>query len=123
MRKYTTVPTRKEVEEQLNSLVARVKNISTIEQLREFDTENRDVIVEANYDGIDFFDDERDELDVIRYEYKNILVYFNIHDGVAVLDEHITVYSDDDIQFDSVKLGDYDKEVERVAQLVKFELV
>lgn len=121
MRKYKTVPTKQEVEAQLNELLAKVKGIHTIEQLRQFDKDTKDVIVEANYDGIDFFDDEHDVLDVIRYEYKNILVYFNINNDMAVLDEHITVYSDDDIQFDAVKLEDYDKEVERVRKLVDIE--
>lgn len=123
MRKYVGVPTKEEVETQLNELVERVKDITTIEALRKFKEENKNVLVEANYDCLDYFNDKYDELDVVRYEYKNILVYFNIFDGKAVLDENITVCSDDDIQFDAVKLEDYDAEVERVSKFLKLELV
>ena len=46
---------------------------------------------------IEYVEDE--DIETIRYEYKNIMVYFDIEDGIGEYSDCITVYSDEGRQF------------------------
>jgi len=115
-RKYDGVPTQKEVIEQYNELKEIVSNITTLEQINKLieqnKADNRFMDIEINYDIIRAYNNE--PITIIRYEYKNILVYYNIKDNMAIADGYVTVYSDEDgMQFTDCKYDDFDQEVER----------
>lgn len=113
-RKYIGIPTQEEVIEQYNALKEIVKDVKTYEQIIELIKQHH-VNVEINYDDLKSFKQD-DDIEVIRYEYKNILVYHYMNK--TNIDEYITVYSDDGfLQFADCLYYEFDAEVKRVAKM------
>ena len=130
-RKYIGVPTQDEIIQQYNEILELTKGIVTYKQVKELVKSNPNIEVEVNYDSIynyskmpngelksDFITNIKDEdIEAIRYEYKNILVYCNIENGKSSYSNYITLYSDEGDQFGDEKYYDYEKEIERVAKM------
>lgn len=123
MRKYVGVPTQDEITSQFKELKDIVGNVATLEAIKEVKKNHPNIDIEINYDIMDTYDGVT-PIRTIRYEYKNILVYYNIDDfGTPTADIFITVYSDDGLQFGDHQYDVYDDEIERVAQMGLLTLV
>jgi len=124
-RKYIGVPTQEEIIQQYNELIEMTKDIITMEQILAFKQKNLDdgnyIDIEINYDSLEYYKGE--PIEVIRYEYKNIMVYANIENGKVDHNPYITLYDDDGEQFADELYYDYDKEVQRCADMGNLELV
>ena len=115
-RKYIDVPTVEEIKKQYKEILELTKDITTFEQIQDFTKNNSDTIeVEVNWDSLSCYKGEK--IEVIRYEYKNILVYVDIVDGKAKPSEIITLYSDEGLQFGDLSIDKIEEEIERVAKM------
>ena len=135
-RKYIGVPTQEEILEQYNDVLRLTNGIKTFKQVKDFAIKNPNFDIEVNCDSIydyikmpsgeyklEFIEDVEDEdIETIRYEYKNIMVYFDIEDGIGEYSDCITVYSDEGRQFGDEKYYSYQNEIERVAAMGLLEL-
>jgi hypothetical protein len=120
-RKYVGVPTQEEIIQQYNEIVVLTKDIKTLEQVQSI--ENNNILdIEINYDSVSQCN-KSDKIEVIRYEYKNILVYANIQDDEIIYSTFITLYSDDGLQFADCIYNNYDDEIERVAKMGLLKLI
>lgn len=106
-REYLGVPTQSEIIEQFNYLNSRIQNIITLNDLLKLKNDKEIIDIEVNYDTLEKYNGEK--IEVIRYEYKNILAYAYIENDKAKLNECITVYSDDGEQFAEEKFYEYEK--------------
>lgn len=119
-RKYVGVPTQQEIIEQFNEVSKKIKNITTFEQIEKF-LKNKEVNeIEINYSPLYEYDGE--PIEVIRYDYKNILVYVYIENKEIKINECITLYDDYGDQFADERFDNYEKEIERVAKMGRLEL-
>lgn len=119
-RKYLGVPTQEEIIQQYSEITEMTKNIRTVAEVLEFQQTNPNdgypIDVEINYNAMSAYTNE--PIEVIRYAYKNILVYADIKDGGVQHRRQITVYDDDgDIQFGDEVYNDYEQEIDRVASM------
>ena len=114
-RKYLDVPSQKEIIEQFNEIKALIQGITTFQQVKEFSEKYPDIEVEINGEEFNLYNNE--ELETVRFEYKNILVYLDIEDNQSNVSECITVYDDDGEQFADCKYFEFHTEVERVANM------
>jgi hypothetical protein len=119
-RKYVGIPSQEEIIQQYNEITTMTKNILTIEQMLNFQRTHYSkgmlINIEINYEHIDKYKSE--PIDIIRYEYKNILVYAKINNGNVEHIKTITLYNDKgSLQFADALYNEYDKEIERVATM------
>lgn len=115
-RKYIDVPTIEEIKQQYREVLELTKDITTFKQIQDFIKNNSDTIeVEVNWDSLSCYKGE--EIEVIRYEYKNILVYVDIVDGKTKPSDLITLYSDEGLQFVDSSIDEIEEEIERVAKM------
>lgn len=120
-RKYVDVPSLEEIREQYNKIVELTKDITTFEQIQYFINNHPEIIeVEVNYDSLSEYKGE--DIEVIRYEYENILVYVYVKDGKTKPCDSITLYSDEGLQFGDTYINEIEKEIERVAEMGLLEL-
>lgn len=114
-RKYIGVPTQKEINSQFAELYRLIKNISTLEQVRELISNHSNIDIEINGDSLDYYKGET--IETIRYEYKNILVYSDIRNNTAQVCNCITLYSDDGLQIGDSDYYDFSEEIEEAAKM------
>lgn len=120
IRKYVGVPTQEEITKQFNEISSLTEGIATFKQVKEFMSKYPNIEIEINGDSVEFYDN--DGIDLIRFEYKNILAYLEVDGYDSKMSEYITLYSDTGLQFGDCKYCDYDKEIERVAKLGHLEV-
>lgn len=121
-RIYVGVPSQEEIKTQYNEIVGMTKEVSTIEQLLKFKELNKGIEIEVNHNNINEYNN--DPIEVIRYGYKNILVYANIKDGKTQYNDYVTLFNDEgDIQFADALYYNYNEEIERVAKMGLLERV
>lgn len=110
-RKYIGVPTLEEIKEQYETLLNLSKDIVSFNQVQDLLNKYPNMLdIEINYDSLECYNGE--DIEVIRYEYKNLLIYMNIEDGKASLSESITLYSDDGLQFCDTPIDKIEEEIE-----------
>lgn len=115
MRKYIDVPSNEEVTQQYNYLVSIVKDVKTVEQVIKFSKKHTNIEVEINYDSIkDFLSRDEDEIEAIRYEYKNIMMYVDIEDGEVEIPKKIYLYTDDGMEIGYAPYDSFDTEIENL---------
>lgn len=74
-RKYLDVPTMKEIREQYDEIAKLSEKIVSFDDIQEFMEKHPGIPVEVNEDLPESFDRETDEIESIRFQYKNILFY------------------------------------------------
>ena len=115
MRKYVDVPSNEEITQQYNYLVSIVKNIKTVEQVIEFSNKYTNIEVEINYDSMkDFLNRDEDEIETIRYEYKNIMMYVDIEDGEVEIPKKMYLFTDDGFEIGYAPYDSFDTEIEKL---------
>ena len=115
MRKYIDVPSNEEITQQYNYLVSIVKDVKTVEQVIEFSKKYTNIEVEINYDSIkDFLSRDEDEIEAIRYEYKNIMMYVDVEDGEVEIPKKIYLFTDDGFEIGYAPYDGFDTEIEKL---------
>lgn len=116
IRKYVGIPTQEEIIDQYNEITELVCEIDNIEKVLNFKKANSNIEIEINNKAIKEYNNE--QIKTIRYEYKNILFYANIDNGIISVNPYITLFDDEGaIQFADELYNEYDKEIERVAKM------
>lgn len=81
--------TKNDVKNQYNELLNIVNDRITFEQIKEIIPKVNEI--EINYFNINSYEGE--SIEVVRYDYKDILVYFDIINGELVpREDYITIY-------------------------------
>lgn len=114
-RKYLGVPTIEEIKEQYNEILELTKDVTTFEQIKDFMKKNAGVIdIEVNGDVLSEYKGE--EIEDIRYEYKNILVYRHFINGKDIYSNAITLYDDEGEQVTDSFINKIESDIELVAK-------
>ena len=99
VRKYLEIPSYEEVLEQYQTIVTQTQHLTTIEAIQAFAISHSDYLIEINYDALSEVSPGSD-LEVVRYEYKNLLIYATVQEGVVEYYPWMTLYDDEGNQFD-----------------------
>ena len=102
VRKYLEIPAYEEVLEQYQTIVGQTQNLTTISAIQAFAQQHPEYLIEINYDSVQVVD-PTDEIEVVRYEYKNLMIYASIKDGEVVYYPWMTLYDDEGNQFDDCR--------------------
>lgn len=116
VRKYLEIPTYEEVMAQYQTIVSQTKELTTISEIQQFAKQHPEYLIEINYDSVQAVD-TNDEIEVVRYEYKNLMIYANIEDGDVIYYPWMTLYDDEGNQFDDCRYlveEEYWTEINRV---------
>lgn len=115
-RKYIGIPTLEEINEQYETILNLAKDVVTFNQVKELADKYSNMLeIEVNWEPLSYYKGE--EIEVIRYEYKNLLVYVDIEDGKAIPNDLITLYSDDGLQFKDAPIDKIEEEIESGAKM------
>lgn len=110
-RKYVGIPSLEEIKEQHETILNLAKDVVTFNQVKELaEKYSKTLEIEVNWEPLSYYKGE--EIEIIRYDYKNLLVYVNIEDGKAIPDDFVTLYSDDGLQFKDAHIDKIEEEIE-----------
>lgn len=123
-RKYIDVPSNEEIKQEYEYLASIIKDVETVEQAVEFSKKYPNIEVEINYEDIDRYletreeredrdviEDERGnkgEIEVIRYEYKHIMIYVYFENDKPQVKDEVYLYSDEGVELGEAPYNDFE---------------
>lgn len=106
---YLGKPMLLEVKSQFNELMEMTKGISTINQIKELQGQYlNDLEIEVNGDVLTNYNEE-DTIDVIRYDFKNIMVYVYVKGCYLVQEDEFSIFNNEGRYITDVTIGDIDE--------------